>query len=219
MSQTIRILLADDHAVLRAGLRALLNGQPDIEVVGEAGDGRAVVHLAETLAPDIVLMDISMPGLDGLAATREVRQCCPATRVVVLTMHEEEGFLRQVLAAGAAGYILKKAAEETLLAAIRAVHRGEAFVDPAMTRLMIEAYLGGEASTPNTPNGVDLSPRETEVITLIAQGYTNQQIASRLVISVKTVETHKANMMQKLGATSRIRLVQYALEKGLLKPA
>ena len=217
--ERIRVLLADDHAVLRAGLRALLNGQPDIEVVSEAGDGREAVRLAKALAPDIVLMDISMPGLDGLAVTREVRQRCPAARVVVLTMHEEEGFLRQVLAAGGAGYVLKKAAEETLLAAIRAVYRGEAFVDPAMTRTMIEGYLGGEAPAPNTPNGVELSPRETEVITLIAQGYTNQQIAARLVISVKTVETHKANIMQKLGAKSRVELVRYALETGLLKPA
>ncbi|OIO89627.1 MAG: DNA-binding response regulator [Anaerolineae bacterium CG2_30_64_16] len=217
--QRIHVLLADDHAVLRAGLRALLSNQPNIEVVAEAGDGYEAVRLAETLAPDIVLMDISMPGMDGLAATRLMRQRCPNARVIVLTMHEEESFLRQVLAAGGAGYVLKKAAEGELLAAIRVVHRGEAFVDPAMTRTMIEGYLGGEAPAPNTPNGVELSPRETEVITLIAQGYTNQQIAARLVISVKTVETHKANIMQKLGAKSRVELVRYALETGLLKPA
>ena len=213
----VRVLLADDHAVLRAGLRALLNSQADLEVVGEAADGAEAVRLAQTLAPDVALVDISMPGTDGLVATRELRQRCPKTRVIVLTMHEEEGFLRQVLNAGGAGYVLKKAAEAELLAAIRAVHRGEAFVDPAMTRAMIEGYLGKESAAQEVPSGVELTPREVEVLTLIAWGHSNQQVAEKLVISVKTVETHKAHIMEKLGVKSRVGLVRYALEKGLLK--
>lgn len=213
----IRVLLADDHAVLRAGLRALLNSQPDMEVIGEAADGAEAVRLAQTLVPDVALVDISMPGMDGLVATRELRQRCPKTRVVVLTMHEEEGFLRQVLNAGGAGYVLKKAAEAELLAAIRAVHRGEAFVDPTLTRTMIEGYLGREGATQPAQSGLELTPREVEVLTLIAWGYSNQQIAERLVISVKTVETHKAHIMEKLGVQGRVGLVRYALEKGLLK--
>lgn len=214
----IRVLLADDHAVLRAGLRALLNAQADMEVVGEAGDGAQAVRLAQALAPDIALLDISMPGMDGLAALRQMRRLCPQTRAVVLTMHEEAGFLRQVLEAGGAGYVLKRAAESELLAAIRAVRRGEVFVDPAMTHELVQAYLGRENAAAPSAAEAELSPRETEVLALIAAGYTNQQIAEKLVISVKTVETHKAHIMEKLGARSRVDLVRYALEKGLLKP-
>lgn len=214
----IRVLLADDHAVLRAGLRALLNAQPDIEVVGEAGDGAQALQLAQALAADIALLDISMPGMDGLAALRQMCRLCPQTRAVVLTMHEEAGFLRQVLEAGGAGYVLKRAAESELLAAIRAVRRGEVFVDPAMTRELVQAYLGRENAAARSAAEAELSPRETEVLALIAAGYTNQQIAEKLVISVKTVETHKAHIMEKLGARSRVDLVRYALEKGLLKP-
>lgn len=213
----IRVLLADDHAVLRAGLRALLNAQPDIEVVGEAGDGTQAVQLAQALAPDIALLDITMPGVDGLAATRQIRQLCPHTHVIVLTMHEEAGFLRRMLDAGGAGYVLKRAAEAELLAAIRAVHRGEAFVDPAMTRTLIQNYLGQAEPVAQPSASTELSPRETEVLALIAAGYTNQQIAEKLVISVKTVETHKAHIMEKLAARSRVDLVRYALEKGLLQ--
>jgi|YNPNPStandDraft_1061719.scaffolds.fasta_scaffold20081_3 two-component system response regulator NreC len=213
----IRVLLADDHAVLRAGLRALLNAQPDIEVVGEAGDGAQAVQLARALTPDIALLDISMPGLDGLAAVQQIRRLCSSTRVVVLTMHEEEGFLRQVLDAGGTGYVLKRAAETELLTAIRAAYRGEAFVDPAMTRSLIQGYLGQEDTFGQPPADAELSPRETEVLALIAAGYSNQQIAEKLVISVKTVETHKAHIMEKLGARSRVDLVRYALDKGLLK--
>lgn len=213
----IRVLLADDHAVLRAGLRALLNAQPDIEVVGEAGDGTQAVQLAQALAPDIALLDIAMPGVDGLAATRQIRQLCPHTHVIVLTMYEEAGFLRRTLDAGGAGYVLKRAAEAELLAAIRAVHRGEAFVDPAMTRTLIQDYLGQAEPAEQPSASTELSPRETEVLALIAAGYTNQQIAEKLVISVKTVETHKAHIMTKLAARSRVDLVRYALEKGLLQ--
>lgn len=217
----IRILLADDHAVLRAGLKALLGMQSDLVVVGEAGDGAEVLRLAERLQPDVVLLDLSMPGLDGLAALRQMRQRAPMTRVLILTMHADEGFLRAALAQGAAGYILKRSAESDLFVAIRAVARGEAFLDPALTQALIEGYLAG--SPPQTqrpgaekPDYDGLTAREVEVLRGIAQGYTNAEIAERLVISVKTVEAHKAHIMEKLGRRSRVELVRYALEKGLL---
>jgi len=216
-----RILLVDDHAVLRAGLRALLGMQPDLVVVGEAGNTAEALRLAQGLQPDIVLLDISMPGPDGLAALHQVRQVAPSARVLILTMHAEESFLRAALAEGAAGYLLKRSAEGDLLAALRAVARGEAFLDPALTRALIDGYLAEEQG--HTPRQaapqVDydgLTAREIEVLRLIAQGYTNAEIAERLVISVKTVETHKAHIMDKLGRRSRVELVRYALEKGLL---
>jgi two-component system response regulator NreC len=219
----IRVLLADDHAVLRAGLKALLGMQPDIIVVGEAGDGSEALRLAESLRPDVVLLDISMPGLDGLAALRQMRQCAPLTRVLILTMHADEGFLRAALAEGAAGYVLKRTAEGDLLAAIRAVARGEAFLDPALTRALIAGYLdrseaAGEPRKAEAagPGYDGLTAREVEVLKSIAQGYSNAEIAERLVISVKTVETHKAHIMEKLGRRSRVELVRYAMEKGLL---
>jgi len=223
--------LADDHAVLRAGLKALLGMQPDLMVVGEAGDGDEALRLAESLRPDVVLLDISMPGVDGLAALRQMRQCAPMSRTLILTMHADEGFLRAALAEGAAGYILKRSAEGDLLAAIRAVARGEAFLDPALTRALIDRFLdqkdegqravvgppslrAAQGRLPLPPDG--LTVREVEVLKSIAQGYTNAEIAERLVISVKTVETHKAHIMEKLGRRSRVELVRYALEKGLL---
>lgn len=217
----IRVLLADDHAVLRAGLRALLNSQPDIEVVGEAADGEEALRAAERMQPDIVLMDITMPGTDGLEATRHLKGRQPQVRVIVLTMHEDEEFLRQVLAAGGSGYMLKKAAEAELLSAIRAVHRGEAFIYPSLTRVLIEGYLRqteerGRKKESAEPAPGNLTAREVEVLRLIAQGYTNQQVADQLVISVKTVETHKAHIMDKLSLRSRVELVRYAVQHGLL---
>jgi two-component system response regulator NreC len=218
----IRVLLADDHAVLRAGLRALLNSQPDIEVVGEAADGDEALRAAERVRPDIVLMDITMPGTDGLEATRRLKHRQPQVRVIVLTMHEDEEFLRQVLAAGGSGYVLKKAAESELLSALRAVHRGEAFIYPSLTQVLIEGYLRqteerGRKKELAEPAPDNLTAREVEVLRLIAQGYTNQQIADQLVISVKTVETHKAHIMDKLGLRSRVELVRYAVQRGLLR--
>ncbi|MBI3362993.1 MAG: response regulator transcription factor [Chloroflexi bacterium] len=219
----IRVLLADDHAVLRAGLKALLATQPDLEPVGEAGDGAEAVRLAESLQPDVLLLDVTMPGNDGFAALRAVRQRVPGVRVLLLTMHENETLLREALRLGASGYVLKKAAESELLTAIRAVARGEAFVDPAMTKAMIEGYLGTEPQISNlksqTPKGTQtdgLTAREVEVLKLTAEGYTNKEIAEKLVISVKTVETHKAHIAEKLGLKSRVEWLRYAREKGLL---
>ncbi|HBY92794.1 MAG TPA: DNA-binding response regulator [Chloroflexi bacterium] len=216
----IRVLLADDHTVLRAGLKALLATQPDLEPVGETGEGSEAVRLAATLQPDVLLLDVTMPGNERFAALHAVRERAPGVRVLLLTMHEDEAILREALRAGAAGYVLKKAAEAELLSAIRAVARGEAFVDPAMTRAMIEGYLGA-TGTGRRPESREteknrLTAREIEVLKLIVEGYTNKETAEKLVISVKTVETHKTHIAEKLGVKSRVEWLRYAREKGLL---
>jgi len=216
----ITVLLADDHAVLRAGLRMLLENQPDMTVIGEADDGLAALRLVHELAPHVLLLDVSMPGMDGLQALRAIRADAPQCRVLLLTMHEEEAILRQALQAGAAGYVLKQSAEAELLTAIRAAARGEAFVDPRLTRLMIESYLS--ASRPSVSAGEEalpsegLSEREKEVLLLAAQGFANKEIAERLGLSVKTVETHKAHIAQKLGLKSRVDWLRYVRQKGWL---
>ncbi len=213
----IRVLLADDHAVLRAGLRALLATQPDLEVVGESGEGGEAVRLTESLRPDVLLLDVTMPGNERLAALRAARQRAPQTRVLLLTMHEDESLLREALGLGAVGYVLKKAAESELLTAIRAVARGEAYIDPALTKVMIDGYLGREehtAASAALPGG--LSPREVDVLRLTAEGYANKEIAEKLSISVKTVETHKAHIAEKLGTKSRVEWLRLARAMGLL---
>lgn len=215
----IRVLLADDHAVLRAGLKALLATQPDLEPVGETGEGGEAARLAETLRPDVLLLDVTMPGNEHFAALRAVRERAPDVRVLLLTMHEDEAVLREALRLGASGYVLKKAAEAELLTAIRAVARGEAFVDPAMTKAMIEGYLRTEGNKGTKETHTDgLTGREVEVLKLTAEGYTNKEVAEKLVISVKTVETHKAHIAEKLEMKSRVEWLRYAREKGLLTP-
>ena len=209
----IRILVADDHAVLRSGLRRLLEDEADMEVVGEAATGGEAVRLADELRPDVVLMDLTMPEVDGVEATRAVLGCSPASRVLVLTMHEEWVFVDRVLEAGATGYLLKRAAGTELIAAIRAVHRGEAYVDPAVVRPMISGYLNSRGAGPRRS---PLSPREQEVLRLVAWGYTAKEIAERLGVSVKTVESHKARMMEKLDLHTRAELVRHAMAEGLL---
>lgn len=221
----IRILLADDHAVLRAGLKALLSAQADMQVVGEAGDGLEALQEAERLRPDVVLADVGMPGLTGLELTKRLKETLPEARVLILTVHEDQSFLHRALRAGAAGYLVKRAAEEDLLAGIRAVARGEAFLLPSMTRGLIEDFVrrrsrgrakDSEASVQE--NDLDgLTPREVQVLRLIAQGYSNVQIGETLVISVKTVEAHRARIVEKLGLHSRVELVRYAMTKGLLE--
>ncbi len=220
----IRVLLADDHAVLRAGLKALLSAQADMDVVGEAGDGYEALQEAERLHPDVVLADVGMPGLSGLELTRRLKESMPQARVLILTVHEDQSFLHRALRAGAAGYLVKRAAEEDLLAGIRAVARGEAFLFSSMTKGLIEDYVrrtsrsrardGTESAGP-TYDG--LTPREVQVLRLIAQGYSNAQVAETLVISVKTVESHRARIVEKLGLRSRVELVRYAAGKGLLE--
>jgi DNA-binding NarL/FixJ family response regulator len=215
----IRILLADDHAVLRSGLKALLATQPDLDPIGDAGNGGEAVQLTESLRPDVLLLDVTMPGNERFAALRAIRARAPEVRVLLLTMHEDESVLREALRLGAAGYVLKKAAEAELLNAIRAVARGEAYIDPALTRAMIEGYLEHEANPAAAPNQSDgLTTREIEVLTLTAEGYTNKELASKLSISVKTVETHKAHIAEKLGMKSRMDWLRYAREHGLLAP-
>jgi two-component system response regulator NreC len=216
--EPIRILIADDHAVMRAGLRLLLNGQEDMQVVDEAGDGWQTVGKAVALKPDIVLLDITMPGLSGLEAARQIRQRAPEVKLLVLTMHDDEAYLRQFLQIGAAGYIVKKAADTELVAAIRAVNRGESFIHPSLTRVLIDGYLQQPQPVRAKESAEELTPRETEVLRLVAQGYTSQQIAESLSISVTTVETHRAHIMEKLGLRGRAQLFRYAVSRGLLDP-
>jgi len=210
----IRILLADDHTVLRSGLRALLSAQTDLEVTGEAADGGEALRLAQTLKPDVVVMDIGMPGGSGIDATARIRRELPSTKVLILSMHDDQGYLRQALRAGASGYVLKKAADTELLAAIRAAARGEVFLDPSLAKGLVEDVVLPKAQEPALPV---LSEREREVLRLLARGHTNQQVADRLCIGVKSVETYKARLMEKLGLKGRAELVRYALTHGLLK--
>lgn len=214
----IRVLVADDHAVLRAGLTRLLNAEPDIVVVGEAGDGDEAVSRTARLLPDVLLLDITMPGLGGIDVIRQVRARSLPVAILVLTMHEDEGYLREALKAGALGYIPKKAAEAEVISAIRAVHRGEIFVYSSLAKSLVSEAIYGSTSDRKTPadSYEQLSRREQEVLRLVAQGYTNQQAADELVLSVKTVETYKARVMQKLDLHGRSELVRYALHRGLL---
>ncbi len=211
----IRILLADDHTILRDGIRSLIEDEPDMEVVGEAEDGLTVVKLAETLKPDIILMDLAMPLLNGLEATRQIRKSNPRAKILILTMHENEEYIRQVLAAGAMGYILKDAAARELLGAIRSVQKGEVVLSPAITRLIVTDYLRwGDLSTQDSSEG--LTDRERQILQLIAEGYTNKQIADILSISIKTVQAHRLNLMKKLDLHDRAELIKYAIQKKII---
>lgn len=213
----IRLILADDHAVLRAGLKTLFKAQPDIEVVAEAADGIETVRLSQELSPDIVLLDISMPGLNGFEVTRTIKKQNPNIKVLVLTMHDDESYLHQMLHAGADGYVPKKAADNELIAAIRATYRGENFIHSSMTKGVVEELRSKAASESAAKLDDDgLSERETEVLRLLAMGYTNQQIANKLFLSSKTVETYKARLKDKLGIKGRAELVRYVIQKGLM---
>jgi len=209
----LRILLADDHGVLRAGLRALLNAEDDLEVIGEAADGDQVLLLARRLKPDLVLMDISMPSTGGLEATRHLLAELPEARVLLLTVHDDQGLLQEAIRSGASGYILKRAAESELINAIHAVVRGDIYIHPSMTRALFEEQ---QKTTPSKAIEVTLTHREIEVLKLIAQGHTNRQVGEMLNLSMRTVESHRANLMAKLGISSRVELVRYALQHSLL---
>jgi len=209
-------LLADDRTILRDGIRALLEAEEDMSVIGEAEDGHSAVRMACELEPEVILMDIAMPLLNGLEATRQIHRACPGIRILILSMHENEEYIRQVLANGAMGYILKDAAAKDLLSAIRSVQKGEAVLSPAITRLVIEDYLRwGDLNAGQITNG--LSPREHEVLQLIAEGYTNKKIAEILSISIKTVQSHRTNIMAKLDLHDRSELVKYAIRKKIIE--
>ncbi len=212
----IRILLADDHAVLRTGLRLLINTQEDMLCVGEAANCEEIRRQVEVLRPDVLVLDISLPRESGLDVIEDIQRRSPETKVLVLTMHAEEAYLEKALSAGAAGYILKQAADQELLNAIRATMRGEVYIHPAMTKKLLGRMLnepGAEAKEGEHA----LSEREAEVIKEVAKGYTNQEIADKLALSVKTVETYRARAMRKLGLSSRAALVRYALKMGWLE--
>lgn len=223
---TTQILIADDQGLLRAGLRALLSNEPDLNVIGEAENGATVLKLARELSPEVILLDISMPELDGIEATKRLKDILPDAKVLIITVHEDESLLQEAIRAGAAGYIVKRAVESELIDAIRAVRRGDMYIHPTMTR----AFLKDFSTTGRAPSVVeppvkkmldqpveDLTPRELDVLRLIAKGCTNRQMAEELSISVRTVEGHRANLMGKLNLQGRVELVRYAREHNLVE--
>lgn len=210
----IRILIADDHGVMRAGLRAILEDEPSIEVVGEAASGEEVLHKTEVLLPDIILLDIGMPGMDGIEAARQLKKSASKAKILILSVYEDESLLREAIRAGASGYIVKKAAGEELLDAIRAVSRGYMYVHPSITRLLV-SDLSQEADAGKTALET-LTPRELEIMGYIIRGFTNRQIAETLFISSRTVEGHRASLFNKLGMKNRVELVEFAEKYGLL---
>lgn len=215
MVKPIRLIIADDHVVVREGLVALLQDEPDLQVVGQAGTGREAVTVASQHRPDIALLDVAMPEMNGLEVTREIMAELPEVNALILTMHEEEAFFFEALRAGAAGYVLKGAGSEELLGAIRAVHEGGVYLPPSLAGRLVKDYLD-DRSDPSPDDS--LTPREREITTLIAQGLTNRQIAERLTLSINTVKTHRLHIYQKLDLHDRAGLVEYALRHGLLNP-
>jgi two-component system response regulator NreC len=212
----IRLLVADDHKIFRQGITKLLEQEPDLQVVGEAADGREAVKKATELKPDLVLMDIAMANLNGLEATRQIKKVLPETKIIMVTMHKNEEYILQSFQAGASGYILKEGAVEELVNAIRSIHQDKSFLSPTISKTLIDAYLR-KMETGKTETPFDLlTDREREVLQLIAEGYTNREVAKSLFISVKTVEAHRAHIMQKLNIHDVAKLVKYAIQKGLV---
>jgi DNA-binding NarL/FixJ family response regulator len=212
----LRVFLADDHAVVREGLKAMINTQSGIKVVGEAADGLAACQQVMELKPDVVVMDVSMPGLTGSQATERLKKECPQVKILALTVHEDKGYIRQLLAAGASGYVLKRAAPEELVHAIRVVAAGGVYLDPTMAGKVVGGFVQRNAQD-DSATSMALSDRETEVAKLTAAGHSNKEIATHLDLSVKTVETYRARGMEKLGLQNRADLVRYAVQQGWLK--
>jgi len=211
----LKILLVDDHPIVREGLKTLILSQPDMEVIGEASDGQEACQQASLLQPDLVIMDISMPGLSGTQATDRLCRECPRVKVLVLTIHEDKGYIRQLLAAGAAGYVLKRAAGEELIHAIRVVSAGRTYLDPDMAGKVVTGFVRRTGESLPT-KGPSLSDRELEIAKLTASGHSNKEIGNLLDLSVKTVETYRTRGMEKLGLSSRVDLVRYAVQQGWL---
>jgi len=215
LGNKIRIILADDHRIVREGIRSLLEKSDDLEVIAEAENGREAVQMAKELNPDVILMDIAMPQLNGLEATLQIKRDCPAVKVLALTIHEDEEYIRQMLASGAMGYITKYAATEELVQAVQTVHQGEMVLSPAITRLVVEDYLRWADVQQDNPD--KLTPREREVLQLIAEGHKNKEISDILKISIKTVKAHRNNLMQKLDLHSQGELIRYAIQKKIIE--
>jgi DNA-binding NarL/FixJ family response regulator len=215
MENRLRIVVADDHAIVRQGLKLLIDKQPDMTVIGEAADGHRVLERARALKPDIVVMDISMPGMNGLLATRALKQLQPDVAIIVLTRHDEDTHFEELLRAGASGYVLKQSPPPELLQAIRAVAAGGIYLDPAMSDKVADGLLGSRTDHPPQPPAT-ISERESQVLRLVAVGHSNKEIADRLSISVKTVELHKANAMRKLGLAGRVDVIRYGVLQGWL---
>jgi DNA-binding NarL/FixJ family response regulator len=211
-----RVLLADDHVTVRHGLRLLIDGQSDMKVIAEASDGATAVQRAIDLKPDVVVMDISMPGMNGLVATRMLKEARPHMAVITLTRHGDDAYLQELLRAGVSGYVLKQSASSELLQAIRVAAAGGQYLDSTLTARVTAGFLGREGKRVGKSGAQQVTERESEVLRLIAQGYSNKEIAARLDLSVKTVEAHKANAMRKLGLTGRIDIVKYAILQGWL---
>ena len=213
----VRVLIVDDHDIVRAGIKMLLDAQPDMAVVGEASDGQEAVELARLMEPDVVLMDISMPGTTGIEATRAIKKANSRIEIVGLTMHAEDRYFFQLLQAGASGYVVKGAAPRELLDAVRAASRGEAYIHPSLQRKLIGDYVSRTDGGDHGSNLADLTERELEVLRLIVDGLTSREIGESLVISPNTVERHRQNIMSKLGLHNRAELVRYAISKGLVE--
>lgn len=211
----LRVVLADDHAVVREGLKSLVNAQPDMRVIGEAGDGETAWRLARELSPNVLVIDLSMPGLGGAEATVLVRRDCPDVKVLALTVHEERLYLTQLLRAGASGFVLKRAAAAELVQAVRTVAAGGTYIDPSIAGALVAGYLDAESNAEQSAHDV-LSDREREVLIRIARGFSNKEIAAALTLSVKTVETYKGRVAEKLGLRTRVEIVRYATRRGWL---
>ena len=216
MSNKLRILVVEDHLTVREGVKLLVNAQADMEVIGEAGDGEIAIVQAEKLKPDVIVMDISMPNLNGLKATKRLRRNDPDIKILTLTRHTDDGYLQQLLTAGANGYVLKQSAPTELINAIRAVAKGDAYLDPSLTRKVMGGYVNRSSALRGENKG-ELTDRESEVLRLIAFGYSNKDIGEQLELSIKTVEAHKSNAMKKLGISSRIDIVRYAILRDWLQ--
>ncbi len=216
MGKTVRIVLADDHTILREGLRALLSADPDFEIIGEAGDGREAVRWVEKMGPDLLLMDLSMPRMSGMDAISEIKKRYPETKIIALTVHKTEEYLLSTLQAGVDGYVLKDATHDELVMAIHSVMAGKRYLSPGISEKVIEGYLDGKEDSLAASSWQKLSQREREVLKLIAEGYKNKEIAEDLCISLKTVEKHRANLMKKLDLHNAAVLTVYAVEKGLV---